>query len=65
MVSDRVRLDDYMTVEEAARILELTTRRVRQLLAGNPPELDGLKMAGVWLIRRESVYTYLAQKQSD
>jgi len=64
-VSDRVRLDDYMTVEEAARILELTTRRVRQLLAGNPPELDGLKMAGVWLIRRESVYTYLAQKQSD
>jgi len=57
-----VRLEGYITAEEAGRILSLTVRRIRQLVTDNPPALEGEKIAGRWFVKKSSVYSYLAEK---
>ena len=50
----------YITPNEAGRIAGLTGRRIRQLLAAG--EIEGINIAGRWLVNRDSLYAYLAQK---
>lgn len=50
-------LSAWLTAEEAARILGLTSRRVRQLIAEGKLEAER-KGERMWLIKRESVEAY-------
>jgi excisionase family DNA binding protein len=54
--AETTQLGGYITSAEAARILDLTQRRIAQLC--NEGELDGVKLARRWFVKRDSVYAY-------
>ena len=56
-----VDLKDYITADEAGKIAGVTGRRIRQLLTDNPPEIEGIKWAGRWMVNRQSLYVYLGK----
>lgn len=62
--ADVINLKEYITANEAGKIAGLTGRRIRQLLTSDPPEIEGQKWAGRWMVKKESLYAYLA-KQGD
>jgi excisionase family DNA binding protein len=49
-----------MTTAQAAKILGVTQRRIQQLI--ELKEIEGAKIAGRWLVVRDSVYRYMGQK---
>jgi len=51
-------LREWITAKEAARILNVTDRRVRQLI--HEGRLEARKKGNLWLVRRDSVYQYKA-----
>ena len=57
---ETIDLSEYITPNEAGKIADLTGRRIRQLLAEG--EIDGQNIAGRWLVKRDSLYTYLSQR---
>lgn len=58
--STNTQLSDYITSAEAAKILDLTQRRIAQLCADGV--LEGIKIARRWLVKREAVYSYQKNK---
>ena len=60
MTKDSDVLDRYMTTAQAAKILGVTQRRIQQLI--ELKEIEGAKIAGRWLVVRDSVYRYMGQK---
>lgn len=48
--------DEYYTVREAAKILNLTDRRVRQLMESG--DLEATRAEGRWKVFRKSVYAF-------
>lgn len=59
-MSDRDKLNEFVTTKEAARTLGVTQRRVLQAIAEKV--LEAVKMGGRWLVRRDSVYRYKGDK---
>ena len=53
-------LQDYITSAEAAKILDLTQRRIAQLCKSG--ELEGIKVARRWLVKRDAVYAHLSDR---
>ena len=49
-------LKEWITAREAARILGMTDRRIRQLIQEG--HLMARKKGNLWLIKRDSVYQY-------
>ena len=49
-------LDDWITAAQAAKILGLKPRRVRQLCEAGT--LPARKVTGAWLIQKDAVYRY-------
>jgi len=60
MGNETVKLEDYVTANEAAKIASLTSRRIRQL--ASLEDIKGKKIAGRWFINRDSLYRYLSQR---
>jgi hypothetical protein len=56
-------LRDCMGVPEAAQALGFTPQRIRQMLAEDPPKLDGIKFGRDWLVSRASVDAAVEQRQ--
>jgi len=50
------KLSEYVSTNEAAKILQLTQRRVNQAI--QEKRLDAVKVGGRWLVKRESLYRY-------
>ena len=61
-MENRVQLGDYITAAEAAKILELTPRRIAQLCAAyRDGDLDGLESVYIvrrWFVKRSAVYSF-------
>lgn len=57
---ETINLSEYITPNEAGKIAGLTGRRIRQLLTEG--EIVGQNIAGRWLVKRDSLYAYLAQR---
>ena len=53
-------LKEWITAEEAGRILGVSSRRVRQLIGEG--KLVARKKGNLWLVSKESVYEYLAEQ---
>lgn len=53
-------IDDFITTQDAAKILNVTYRHVTVLLRDNV--LDGRKLGTRWLVLRDSVYKYLESR---
>jgi excisionase family DNA binding protein len=49
-------LEDYITTQEAARILNMTVQGVRQ--RARQGDLGAVKFGGVWFLRRDDVIEY-------
>jgi len=49
-------LSEWITARQAALILGLTSRRVRQIIQEG--KLIARKVGNLWLIKRDSVYNY-------
>lgn len=56
-------INDAMSVPEAAEALGFSQQRIRQMLAEDPPKLDGLKFGRDWLVSRESVDAAVEQRR--
>jgi len=57
-----INLKDYITADQAGKIAGKTGRRIRQLLTGEPPEIEGVRWAGRWMVKKDSLYAYLAKQ---
>lgn len=50
---------DYITVKKAAKDAKLSTARIRQMLAADPPQLVGVKVhPRLWMVCPKSVKAY-------
>ena len=63
MSEKAIKLDEYITAEQAGKVAGLTGRRIRQLASGPNPEIEGRKIAGRWFINRASLYMYLGREE--
>ena len=61
--SESEKLEDWITTAEAAKILGLTARRVRQLI--DEGVIEGRRFASVWMVRRASVERYKNKIRHD
>ena len=58
-------LANLITIKQAAEILGYDPGSVRKILERTPGRLRAHKVAGVWLLERESVEAYKRRRQAD
>ena len=56
-----IKLEDYITPDEAGAIAGVTGRRIRQLLTNG--EIDGQNINGRWLVSKQSLQQYLNKRK--
>lgn len=57
-MTENDKLNEYVSTKDAAKILQVTQRRVLQAI--EEKRLDAVKVGGRWLVKRESLYKYKA-----